>query len=243
MPQNVYDNPEFFQRYRDLRQNDTGLNGALEVPAFQKLLPSLVGLQILDLGCGFGEFARYGRSQGAAYVEAIDVSEKMVAEARSLTADDKINFMCRSIESHSPEIETFDLVTSSMALHYISDYKAVVQTVWRCLVQGGMFVFSVEHPSCTANPVGWIRDEDGTALHWPLDRYQSEGERRTSWFIEGVTKYHRTVETYVNTLIEQGFQLTHLGEPKPLDGHVSRRPWLLETLKRPPVLLLAAKKT
>ncbi|KAJ4176467.1 hypothetical protein NW755_014400 [Fusarium falciforme] len=129
-----------------------------------------------------------------------------------------------------------------MALHYICDYRAVVKRVFKGLTAGGAFIFSVEHPSCTANPVGWVRDADGAPQHWPLDLYQSEGERQTSWFIDGVTKYHRTVETYVNTLVGEGFRLDHLGEPKPSPEIVDKRPWLAETLRRPPILLLAATK-
>jgi predicted RNA methylase len=50
--QNIYDNPAFFAGYKNLRQNDTGINGALEVPALCRLLPDLHGRRVLDLGCG-----------------------------------------------------------------------------------------------------------------------------------------------------------------------------------------------
>lgn len=56
--QNVYDNPDFFEGYKTLRQNDFGLNGALELPAIRALLPELGHLYVLDLGSGFGDFAR-----------------------------------------------------------------------------------------------------------------------------------------------------------------------------------------
>lgn len=241
-PQNIYDDPIFFDSYKKLRQNDTGLNGALEVPALHALLPDLSGRRVLDLGCGFGDFARYARDRGVRSVTAIDVSEKMISEATRLTADDNIIYLHRSIEDYSPEPESFDLAVSSMALHYISDYAAVAKRVFAGLASGGKFIFSVEHPVCTAHPAGWVRSPDGTALHWPLDQYQDEGERQTSWFVDGVTKYHRTVESYVNTLIAQGFRLDHLGEPQPLAEFLSERPSLAETLRRPPVLLLAATK-
>lgn len=53
-PQNVYDDPVFFEGYKNLRQKDSGLNGVLEIPAFHALLPKLQGLKVLDLGAGFG---------------------------------------------------------------------------------------------------------------------------------------------------------------------------------------------
>lgn len=53
-PPNIYDDPRFFARYRALRQSDIGLNGAIEVPALRRLLPSLRGHRVLDLGGGCG---------------------------------------------------------------------------------------------------------------------------------------------------------------------------------------------
>lgn len=204
LPQNVYDDPAFFEGYRNLRQRDTGLNGVLEVPAIHALLPELLGLHVLELGCGFGDFARHARSHGASAVTALDISEKMITEAKRLTSDESIFYIHRSIESFLPRTECFDLVVSSLALHYVDDYAAVVKNVFSSLAPGGKFIFSVEHPVCTAHPVGWTRGPDGRLLHWPLDQYHLEAERSTKWFIGGVIKFHRTLQTYVNTLIAAG---------------------------------------
>ncbi|WP_394846161.1 hypothetical protein LZC95_01700 [Pendulispora brunnea] len=75
-----------------------------------------------------------------------------------------------------------------------------------------------------------------------LTRYRNEGERKTTWFIEGVTKFHRTVETYVNTLLARGFRLDHLGEPGPVDDALAKRPALDQENQRPPILVLAASR-
>jgi SAM-dependent methyltransferase len=240
LPQNIYDHPHFFESYRTLRQGDTGLNGALEIPALRALLPELVDQTVLDLGCGFGDFARYAMAMGARSVTAFDVSQKMIAEAKRLTTDDAVVFGCRPIEDFRAGADVFDLVVSSMALHYVRDFDEVARQIFAALRPGGRFILSVEHPICTANPVDWVRDEEGKARYWPLDRYQQEGERNTSWFVDGVVKYHRTTETYVRTLIGAGFRLCHLGEPRPQPSFVEARPWLKETLRRPPILLLSA---
>jgi SAM-dependent methyltransferase len=240
--QNIYDDPTFFAGYKDLRQNDTGLNGALEVPALHDLLPSLIDTHILDLGCGFGDFARYARQSGAASVTAVDVSENMLADAARLTDDSGIVYFNKTIEQYEPRPGSFDLVVSSMALHYVSDYSSVACRIFSGLKPEGVFVFSVEHPICTANPIGWLRDENGEALHWPLDHYQLEGPRETSWFVDGVTKYHRTTATYVTALLSVGFHLEHLGEPIPTAESLSRRPALKAETRRPPVLLLSASR-
>ena len=89
-PQNIYDDEVFFQGYKSLRQNDAGLNGALEVPALRSLLPDLSGLHVLDLGCGFGDFARFARARRAASGTAIDIARRRRERAAVRTNDTAI---------------------------------------------------------------------------------------------------------------------------------------------------------
>ncbi len=42
-------------------------------------------------------------------------------------------------------------------------------------------------------------------MHWPIDHYQEEGIRHTSFLTEDVIKYHRTISTYMNDLIHTEF--------------------------------------
>lgn len=241
-PQNIYDDPAFFAGYRALRQNDTGLNGALEGPALRSLLPDLVGLTVLDLGCGFGDFARFARGRGAAAVTGLDISERMLEEAGRLTDDAGITYVRASIEDYQPAPGAFDLAVSSLALHYVADYSAAAARIFDALAPGGRFVFSVEHPICTAAMPDWTRDASGAPLSWPVDRYREEGRRDTRWFVGGVVKYHRTIETYVTGLIAAGFQIGALAEPPPTAAALAARPELALHLRRPPFLLLSARR-
>ena len=77
MAQNIYDTPEFFEGYSQLPRSARGLEGAPEWPAIRALLPELRGKRIVDLGCGFGWFARWAMTQGAAGVLGVDLSENM----------------------------------------------------------------------------------------------------------------------------------------------------------------------
>jgi len=243
-PQNIYDDPEFFAGYRKLRETGTGLNDVLEQPALWSLLPSsLRGLTILDLGCGFGGFARKARTLGAASVLGVDVSEKMLELAAQLTNDDGIEYRRMGIEELSLDGRAFDLVVSSLALHYIPDYRAVLGKIVSVLRPGGNFVFSVEHPICTALPQQqWVRDDKGEPLHWPVDNYRMEGERHTNWFVEGVVKYHRTIESYVNGLIEAGLTIQRLLEPEPLVEALVSIPDLEQQRRRPPFLVIGTRR-
>jgi ubiquinone/menaquinone biosynthesis C-methylase UbiE len=243
--QNIYDEPLFFASYEKLRRTALGLNEVLEQPALRSMLPaSLEGIRILDLGCGFGDFARKARSEGARAVVGIDISVRMLERAIALTNDPAITYRHCGIEHLELDDDPFDLVVSSLAMHYVEDYRGAVRRVARLLKAGGRLAFSVEHPMCTALPQQrWIRDARGNPLHWPVDDYNLEGRRETKWFIDGVIKYHRTVETYVTTLISAGFSLHSLKEPVPIHGPgaVSDAVSDLDLhRRRPPFLLLAA---
>jgi SAM-dependent methyltransferase len=243
-PQNIYDDPNFFEGYSRLPRSESGLPAVYEWPAFQRLLPpSLRGLRILDLGCGFGYFAREARARGARQVIGVDLSARMLAAARAATHDDGILYVRAALEDYAPEADAFDLVVSSLALHYIADYASLVRKVASALMGGGRFAFSVEHPIFTAHgSADWYYGTKGERLHWPVDRYRDEGERRTNWFVGGVVKYHRTIETYVNGLIDAGFCLVRLEEPDADAALLELHPEWRDERRRPPFLLMAAVK-
>jgi SAM-dependent methyltransferase len=121
-----------------------------------------------------------------------------------------------SIEDIDFPEESFEVVISSLALHYIKSFEDVLDRVYKCLSTGGDFVFSVEHPIFTAQgPQDWYYDDKGNILHWPVDHYFTEGIRNAKFLGEEVIKYHRTLTTYLNSLIRKGFEITGVVEPKP----------------------------
>jgi len=122
MPQNIYDDPDFFAGYSQLRRSREGLAGAPEWPALRRMLPPLEGARVLDLGCGFGAFARWAREMGAASVLGVDRSENMLAQARTQTRDPGVTYDLADIEHLALPDASFDLVYSALTLHYIADF-------------------------------------------------------------------------------------------------------------------------
>jgi ubiquinone/menaquinone biosynthesis C-methylase UbiE len=241
LAQNIYDDPNFFEGYSQFRRSREGLAGAPEWPALRNMLPSVEGLRVLDLGCGFGAFARWARAAGAAKVVGVDLSEKMLNRARALTQDAGVTYCQANMENLTLADASFDLVYSSLALHYLEDFEAVCITIRRLLAPGGHLVFSVEHPIFTApSHPGWRTEADGSRV-WPLDSYLLEGKRVTDWIMPDVVKYHRTVSGYVNTLLAQNFHLVRLEEWRPSQEQIAAWPELVEELHRPPFLLIAAR--
>jgi ubiquinone/menaquinone biosynthesis C-methylase UbiE len=242
MKQNIYDNSEFFKGYMDLRSSESGFNSAVEEPAVYSLLPPLNGLRILDIGCGFGKFVSFCLQNGAELVSGTDISQNMITEAMKRIKDPRASFTVTAAEDFDADKNSFDLVVSSMCFHYVKDIKPVFEKVAFALKEEGLFVFSVEHPICTSLLKGWCSSDGVDKNHWPVDDYKKETMRVSDWFIKGVIKYHRTVETYVNEFINAGFSINRLLEPGPTTNSVAERPEFSEHLRRPPVLVLAGTK-
>lgn len=143
----------------------------------------------------------------------------------------------------SNEPDTFDVVISSLTFHYLESFETVCRNVHRCLSKGGSFVFSVEHPVFTAyGTQDWYYGADGQAIHWPVDRYFTEGKRNAIFLGEEVVKYHKTLTTYVNGLIRAGFEITGLIEPEPDPALLDTIPGMRDELRRPMMLLVSAVK-
>jgi SAM-dependent methyltransferase len=242
LAQNVYDTSGFFDGYSRLGRSVRGLDGAPEWPALRALLPDLSGKRLLDLGCGFGWIARWAVSQEAAGVLGVDLSENMLARARAATVDPRVLYLRADLESLELTEESFDVAFSSLALHYVENFARLVGQVFRSLVSGGHFVFSIEHPIYMAsmNP-GWLKSGDG-GRSWPVDHYAIEGERVTDWLTKGVRKQHRMLGTTLNTLIDVGFAIRRVDEWRPTLEQVAAQPSLADELDRPMMALIAAQK-
>ena len=201
------------------------------------MVPDLRGLEILDLGCGFGWFCRWARQNGAAHVVGIDVSEKMLARARAVTQDTAIAYIRADLEPLELSPASFSVVYSALAFHYIEHLDRLMSEVYRSLVPGGGLVFSVEHPIFTAPAdATWSLDAEGRKT-WPVDSYLIEGRRSTDWLTKGVIKRHRTLATYLNLLLRCGFVISHVEEWGPTDEQIASRPELAAERQRPPFLL------
>lgn len=242
MKENKYDDPVFFEKYSQMSRSRQGLEGAGEWETLRLMLPDFTGKRVLDLGCGYGWHCAYAMEQGAASVMGIDLSEKMLATAREKNRFPQVQYACMSIEDIDFPEDSFDIVLSSLALHYVKSFAGVAKRVRRCLSPGGAFVFSAEHPVFTAEgSQQWYRGADGSILHFPVDNYFYEGERKADFLGETVTKYHKTLTTYLHGLTENGFELTDVREPQP-PAHMMDMEGMKDEMRRPMMLIVSARK-
>lgn len=243
MDTNKYDDEIFFDKYSKMARSVYGLNGAGEWHMFKKMLPDLEDKKVLDLGCGLGWHCKYAIENNAKEVLGIDSSEKMLNKAEKINGDKAIKYVKTTIEEVELKDRYFDVVISSLALHYIKDFNMVCKKVYDALVDKGEFVFSAEHPIFTAEgKQDWYYDELGNRLHWPVDNYFNEGKRISNFLGEEVTKYHKTLTTYINTLIKNGFEIVEVTEAQPAVEMLKDNKEMLDELRRPMMILISAKK-
>lgn len=242
MKENKYDDELFFKKYGEMERSKKGLQGAGEWSELQKILPDFYGKKVLDLGCGFGWHCKYAADNGAEYVLGADISHKMLETAESKNSDKKIKYLCAPMEDLDFARDSFDVVLSSLAFHYVKNFEPLIKNISVWLKQGGDFVFSVEHPVFTSyGTQDWYYDENGNILHFPVDNYYYEGKRQAVFLGEPVIKYHRTLTTYLNTLLKNGFEIEHVIEPQPPEEMMDIE-GMKDEMRRPMMLLVSAKK-
>ena len=223
---NEYEDDAFFQQYAQMSRSREGLSAAGEWHQLRPLFPPLEGKSVLDLGCGYGWHCKFAAEQGARQVLGIDLSQKMIEEARRRNSGTRIRYHC---------------VVSNLALHYIEDLDAVFENVHRTLKENGIFLFNMEHPVFTAG-VGqdWVYGKDGTPLYWPVDQYFMPGERVTHFLGCQVHKQHHTLTQILMGLLRAGFALEAVEEAEP-SADMLGLPGMRDELRRPMMLLVRAR--
>ncbi len=241
MALNLYDKEEFFQKYAQMPRSQKGLAAAGEWHELKKLFPDFREKAVLDLGCGYGWHCRYAAEQGALRVLGVDCSQKMLDQAAAKNSHPKVQYQLGDITQLELPAGAFQVIISSLAFHYVEDFSRLVENMKRWLSPRGELVFSVEHPIFTAQgPQDWHYGPQGEILHFPVDNYSMEGERKAVFLGESVKKFHRTLASYLNTMLDNGFTIKRVIEPTPPED-MMELPGMRDELRRPMMLLMACK--
>jgi len=235
-----YDDPELFERYQRHRAWPLNPNIVMESPALLEELGSVSGLRVLDLGCGDGQIGRELLNAGAASYRGIDGSARMIQAARHTLAGTTAEAVLCDIEDLAEPPESFDLVLSRMALHYIADLAGVLRACQACLVSGGRLVFTVVHPLVTSHDAREHSTEP--RQDWIVDDYFITGPREQQWLGSRTVWHHRTIEDYVTELRDAGFALINLRECAPQRARFDDDAEFERRRRIPLMLLLAAAR-
>jgi ubiquinone/menaquinone biosynthesis C-methylase UbiE len=150
----IYD--KFAKKYQLQREHKNlfNYNNHIEIPAMLKLLGNIKNKKILDLGSGFGDHASRYVWKGAKEVIGLEISKELVKLANERNIK-RAQFIVTNLNKKIPfKNNSFDIVTSSMTIHYIKNLEYLFQEVRRILKKNGIFVFS------TGNPVYASMDKD-----------------------------------------------------------------------------------
>jgi SAM-dependent methyltransferase len=134
----------------------------------------------------------------------------------------------------------YDLVVSRLALHYLSELKAIFQETHNSLGSNGRFIFSVQHPVLTSS----IKSATASSskADWIVDDYFNSGERVEPWIDKKVVKYHRTIEEYFQLLKHAGFIIEDIREGTPRVEELTSESEYKRRLRIPLFLLFSCKK-
>lgn len=248
MKQNVYDNEIFSKEYDQMRNEKKGIsaNDVIEIPIFRKMMPDVKNKKILDLGCGYGENDLYFRKQGASYVLGTDISTHMIKIANEKNKIDGVEYKELAMEDISNLNEKFDIVISSLAFHYVPDFDGLVKNIYNILNDGGILVFSQEHPitSCLHFVEGLehnkikLKDKEYTLVA----DYNRCGLRENPWNGIKVKKYFRNFSTIINTLVKNGFVIDELNECEPTEEMIEKNSKYINQFDSPYFLFIKVHK-
>ncbi|GAA5532566.1 class I SAM-dependent methyltransferase [Deinococcus aluminii] len=218
--------------------------GALLVPPLLHLIGALERQRVCDLACGQGDLARLLARRGA-HVTGVDCSAELLAIARQEEARSPLGVVYSVDDAQTlerlPEA-AFDGVVCHLALMDIPDLAATVAAVRRILRPQGWFVFSLTHPCFQSPHARWHTAADGTVRR-EVSTYFTEGFWKSAdpGGVRGqVGAYHRTLSTYMQTLVATGFQFCAMCEPQATGATRDAKP---EYGVIPPFLLMRWVKT
>jgi SAM-dependent methyltransferase len=123
---------------------------------------------------------------------------------------------------------SFDVVLSPLVLNYIEDWTVTMSEFYRVLVSSGHLVFSVSHPF---SDFTYFKSENYFRTEFVGSEWRGFGERVY------MPSFRHSLSETVNPVIDAGFVIERILEPKPTEEFRKADPEEYEELMRQPVFL------
>jgi len=229
----------------------------INTPAFFALLPGVAGRRGLDLGCGEGYNTRLLARRGAE-MTALDLCPSFLRAAREEEVREPlgIRYLLGDAQRLPLAAAAFDFACAFMSLMDMPEPGAVLAELWRVIKPGGFLQFSISHPCTDTVLRRWVTDDDGERTGLEIDGYfespdgdvgrwcfghATEAEREAFGdFV--IPRFHLTLSEWINLLIDHGFRLERLAEPRADSEALARHPDLAWTRRVPFFLILRCRR-
>lgn len=225
MPTDKKSIQEYNKNFKKWLKNKGLGHSHLEKPAMYSSLGNVKGKKILCLGCGAGEECAHLMSLGAKKVIGVDISKSLINTAKENFPE--LEFKVMDMEKLKLSKSSFDIVYSSLVMHYVKDWTKVLSQVKSVLKPKGTFLFS------THNPVYWSAFKKknkneriqylGFKRNKKTDKTEVFGDylniRKINdvWFNSfKVTYYHKPFSSIMKDILKSKFKIVDCIEPKPL---------------------------
>jgi SAM-dependent methyltransferase len=198
----------------------------LEKPAMYNLLGYVQNMQILDLGCGSGEDIEKLRINNE--VIGLDYSHELLTLAKFNNPD--TNFWCIDLNNQLIPIDKqFDIVFSSLTLHYVKNWDNLFKQLQAILKPNGRIIISTHHPIKWGSKtdknkefnefkIGYRKDKNNSKSYEVFGDYLNTYPIQDKLFQQlEVTYYNRSISEMFKTFIDNGFEVKQLIEPKPTE--------------------------
>ena len=171
-------------------------------------LNDVANLNILDAGCGAGEYVHLLAQKGAT-VTGGDGSANMIEMAKSKYPSYPFDLV--NLHDELPyQSNMFDVVLCNLVLMDIDPIENAIKEFYRIIKPGGKFFFSIVHPAFYLGRSD--RDVNGQQLARKVNGYTNHiAEIQNFW--GRTVHYHRPISHYLNTISREGFVLKHMYEP------------------------------
>jgi ubiquinone/menaquinone biosynthesis C-methylase UbiE len=226
-------------------------------PAFFKMLPDIVNLNGLDIGCGEGYNTRIAAKKGAK-ITAIDISKRFITSAKESETQEPLGIkyqVASATELPFPN-EFFDFAIATMSFMDIADTEKALSEAFRVVKPNGFFQFSITHPCFTISDLGWVRDDEGKRTGFIVSNYFKRSDGEIEEWIFGaapkemtdkmrkfkIPRFIRILSDWLNMLIAKGFLLEEFCEPYPDDEVLEKFPGEYGSTIIPYFLIIRCRK-
>ncbi len=213
----VYSDASFVKQYLDSIQGNAW-NAYYERPSTLTLLTDVTDKRILDAGCGPGIVSKELIKRGAT-VTAIDYSPAMIKMAKSLLGA-TAQTMIVDLNNGLPLFDDscFDIVYSSLTVHYIDDLDVLFGEFYRVLQPGGALIFSTDHPESPGFKLNPVYEKRIDRVFWDSFNISLQIIRRP-W------------NDIMESLNRSGFKVDKIKDAQPTGDCKVRFPDVYENLK------------